>query len=94
MSKIKLSFRLEQIVDPEDKFSPDEVYEQTSTVEVFEDLEMTELDVIGEQLNSFLSQMGYVRKGTTIFMESISEDEYGYLLDCLSDYRSNHKDCN
>lgn len=64
-------------------------YDATSTVEVFFDFGENELDVIGQQLNVFLQQMGYARKNDYIFMRDISEDEYEAIEDFLKDYRAN-----
>lgn len=62
-------------------------YDSTSTLEVFTDLGDTELGVIGEQLNVFLSQIGYIRKGNNILMEDLDDDEYVAVTDFLDDYR-------
>lgn len=62
-------------------------YDSTSKVEVFTDLGDTELSVIGEQLNAFLSQVGYIRKNGNIFMEDLSDDEYDAVAGFLAFYR-------
>lgn len=62
-------------------------YINESTVEVFSDIGETELSVIGEQLNAFLKQCGYVRKNDYILMEDINEKEYDTLTDYLHKLR-------
>lgn len=64
------------------------LYSQSSTVEVFEDLGETELDVIGTQLNTFLKQCGYTRYNDNILMEDLSDDEYDAVVDYLDDLRA------
>lgn len=64
------------------------LYSQSSTVEVFEDLGETELDVIGAQLNTFLKQCGYTRYNDNILMEDLSDDEYDAVVDYLDDLRA------
>ena len=51
-----------------------------------------DLEFIGRQLNTFLSQCGYYRKHSYIFMESINEDEYEAIADFLENYRNGNKD--
>lgn len=63
-------------------------YSQSSTVGVFHDLGERELDVIGEQLNTFLSQCGYIRKNDNILMEDLSDEEYEALADYLEELRA------
>lgn len=64
-------------------------YDSNSTVEVFFDLGENELDVIGRQLNVFLSQVGYPRMHDTVFMEDVDEGEYDELLCALDEIRNN-----
>lgn len=59
-----------------------------SKVQVFTDLNETDIDVIGEQLNVFLKQCGYNRGNDYIFMESLTEDEYYKLADYLDELRN------
>ena len=63
-------------------------YESKSTMEVFDSLGETEISVIGEQLNSFLRQCGYIRDNPLIFMEDVTEDEYDFLDEQLREYRA------
>lgn len=83
-NKITIGFTLE------DEF--DNKYTQTSSLEIFPDLGETEVDVIGEQLNIFLKQCGYVRNNDNILMEDLTDDEYDALLDYLDELRK-RKDC-
>ena len=68
-------------------------YISESSVEVFHSLGDTELDTIGEQLNVFLRQCGYVRKNDNIFMEDVTDEEYEALADYLAELR-NKEDSN
>lgn len=51
----------------------------------------TVLNTIGEQLNAFLRQCGYMRKNDYIFMEDITDEEYEALGDYLRSLRSKEK---
>lgn len=62
-------------------------YSATSKTETFEDLGVGDIETIGEQLNNFLRQCGYVRKNNYIFMDDVNEDEYEAIADFLADYR-------
>lgn len=62
-------------------------FSQSSTVEVFSDLGETELTVIGEHLNCFLQQCGYIRTNNNILMEDLSDEEYEALDDYLDELR-------
>lgn len=46
-----------------------------------------EIDVIGRNFNTFLAQCGFIRRGTTMLMDSLTEDELWYLEECLMGYR-------
>lgn len=63
-------------------------YSQESKFEVFSDMGETEIDRIGEQLNVFLKQIGYIRKNDLIFMEDVTPEEFEALSDFLDDYRA------
>lgn len=63
-------------------------YSATSKTKTFEDLGMGDMEIIGEQLNNFLRQCGYIRKNDCIFMDDVSEDEYDAIADFLANYRS------
>lgn len=63
-------------------------FSHTSTTEVFNSLGENELDVIGRQFGLFLKKCGYARENDYIFMEDITEAEYDYLLNCLSESRN------
>lgn len=79
-NEIKIRFELETALGGR--------YVQESQFEVFTDLGDTEVDCIGEQLNVFLKQAGYIRKNDYIFMEDVNEDEY----DALSNYLRSMRD--
>lgn len=80
--KITIGFSLEDEFG--DKFSA------TSETTIFESVE-NDLMGIGRQLNAFLAQCGYIREGSLVFMESLSEEEYNAIEDFLSDYRKDNK---
>lgn len=63
-------------------------YSQESKFEVFSDMGENEIDLIGERLNVFLKQIGYIRKNDLIFMEDVTPDEFEALSDFLDDYRA------
>lgn len=67
-------------------------YSQESKLTVFSDLGEKEIDCIGEQLNIFLKQIGYIRKNDLIFMEDVTDEEYEALSDFLDDYRADNKE--
>ena len=66
-------------------------YSATTSADVLVDLGYTDIDFIGEQLNTFLKQCGYKRKNNYIFMESITEEEYDALSDYLNKFRQQDK---
>lgn len=51
-------------------------------------------DRIGEYLNTFLSQCGYVRKNDYIFMEDLTLEELEAVAYFLEDYRLDKKEHN
>ena len=51
-----------------------------------------DLEFIGRQLNTFLSQCGYYRENSLIFMESVSDEEYEEIAFFLEEYRNGNKD--
>ena len=59
-------------------------YRSESTEDLYDE---SDLDFIGRQLNAFLSQCGYHRANSTIFMESITYEEYDMLESFLKRYR-------
>ena len=83
-NKITISFNFENEFG--DKFSA------TTTSEIFSELGDTDVGFIGEQLNIFLKQCGYVRKNNFIFMEDITEEEYDALADYLTELRQGDGD--
>ena len=80
MNKFRIKFELT------DEFGNDYINE--SRVDVCYNNGETELDVIGEQLNVFLKQCGYVRKNNLIFMEDITAEEYDAIAIYLDELRS------
>lgn len=53
-----------------------------------------ECDFIGEfssVLNKFMSLLGYCYNKDRVFLESVSDDEYDYLIGKLDEYRSKEK---
>ena len=78
-NKISIGFQLENELG--------ELYTQGSTVEVFRDIGDTDITVIGEQLNCFLRQCGYVRRNDYIFMEDVTDEEYDAIADYLEKLR-------
>ena len=48
----------------------------------------SELDIIGEQFDCFLSQCGYIRNGYTILTESLTDEEVEELEFHLHEYRA------
>lgn len=51
-----------------------------------------DIDVIGRQLNTFLSQCGYYRSGDAMLMDSLTDDELWAVEDFLRDYRYGKED--
>lgn len=49
------------------------------------------LDDLGEQFNTFLKQVGYIRDNDYLFMESVTEDELNAISIFLHDYRETMK---
>ena len=78
-SKLTIGFNFENEFG--DKFSA------TTTAEVFNDLGETDIDFVGDQLNTFLKQCGYARKNDHIFMEDVTEEEMEFLYGCLAEFR-------
>lgn len=66
-------------------------YEMESTVGIYTEFGETELSVIGEQLNCFLKQCGYVRSNDYIFMADVTEVELEALADYLEELREDKK---
>lgn len=66
-------------------------YSQETKCESFPDYGYDNLDVMGEQLDAFLSQCGFIRKGY-ILMESLTEDEVTELTCYLAEYRTQKKE--
>ena len=75
-NKLRIAFRYER--DGESCYSD-------STIEICPG--DTEIDAIGDQLNAFLSQIGYVRENPCMFLEDVTDDERDALARFLIDYR-------
>ena len=54
--------------------------------------DMGTLVELGVCFNNFLRQVSYPRENNFLFMEDITEDEYEFLDEALSDYRDSHKE--
>ena len=78
-NKIKIEFRLIN------RFGND--YSASSETEVYDDCGHGELNIIGEKLNAFLRQVGYVMKGDFLLLEGLTEDEYDAVSCYLDQYR-------
>lgn len=84
-NKLTIGFHL--VNEGGDKFSSE------STLEIFHDLGDTDLSVIGDQLNSFLKQCGYIRYNDHILMEDLTDEEHDALADFLDELREEKKSC-
>ena len=67
-------------------------YVSETTTEVYVDMGETPLMVIGEQLNTFLKQCGYIRKNDYMFMKDITEEERDALADYLKELRNKNNE--
>lgn len=65
-------------------------FSSSSELNVFEDFGRSAIEMIGEQLNTFLRQLTYSRPNNYIFMEDVNEEEYDAIDDFLRDYRNKH----
>lgn len=66
-------------------------FKMENEVEVYPDIGNDEKDELSEAFNNFMNQIGYRFNNDYILMESLTEDEYNYLLSCLDDYREKDK---
>lgn len=78
----KMSIRFEL----ENEFG--ELFSQESTITMLPDIGISELERIGEKLNAFLVQLGYIRRNGYILMEDINEEECEALSGYLQTLRS------
>lgn len=69
-----------------------EEFSASSSRQIFEDLGEAPLDIISEQLNIFLKQIGFVRRNEYILMDDLTADEYDALKDYLEQLRNNKTD--
>lgn len=66
-------------------------YEQKSQVPVYRQFD-TELSIIGQQLVSFLKQVGYGHMDKDyIYVESLTADEYEAVEEFVEKYRAEHE---
>jgi hypothetical protein len=65
------------------------------TTQLYPDLGCDELETLASFINKFLNAFGYPRYNKQyVFLESVTEEEYEYLANCLDDYRNDEKgDC-
>ena len=60
--------------------------------EVYDNLGDSEILRLAEFISHFLRTYGYPRYDREyVFLESVTEDEYNYLLDCLCEFREGNK---
>ncbi len=79
-NKITIGFRLTDNLG--------QTYENTSEVLLFEDLGVNTLEAIGDQLNAFLHQCGFMGRRDCMLMEGLTSEEYDVLLAKLEEMRS------
>lgn len=65
-------------------------YTANTETEVITDVE-NEIDIIGEQLNAFLAQCGYIRNNGFMLMNDLTKEEVGLLTDYLDKIRNKRK---
>lgn len=63
-------------------------YEARSDFDIFYEDGENQLVEMGKAFNNFLRQCSFVRKNDYLFMESVTEEEYDWLLDALDSYRN------
>lgn len=62
-------------------------FKVSTKTETYTSMGEDELRVIGNVMSDFLRQIGYVQKGNTILMDSLTEDELEAVQDYLFEYR-------
>ena len=71
------------------------IYKMESKVDIYPDLGNDEINELAGQINNFMRQIGYSSfNKDKIFLESVTEEEYEYLLNCLDEYREDKKNNN
>lgn len=64
-----------------------EHFSASSDMTVYESLGDRPIDLIAEQFNHFLRQVGYYRPNNYILIEDLTDAEYDYLTEKLNEYR-------
>ena len=64
-----------------------EHFSASSDMTVYESLGDRPIDLIAEQFNHFLRQVGYYRPNNNILIEDLTDAEYDYLCEKLDEYR-------
>jgi cyclopropane fatty-acyl-phospholipid synthase-like methyltransferase len=64
------------------------VYDSKSAVEVFHSLGETELDMLFEMFNTFLKQIGYVRRNDCLLKEDLTEEELWKVEEFVEELRN------
>jgi len=62
-------------------------FKVSTKTETYTSMGEDELRVIGNVMSDFLRQIGYIQKGDTILMDSLTEDELEAVQDYLFEYR-------
>lgn len=62
-------------------------FKVSTKTETYPSMGEDELRVIGNVMSDFLRQIGYIQKGDTILMDSLTEDELEAVQDYLFEYR-------
>ena len=61
--------------------------------ELYPSIGDNELSALGEFINNFLKAYGYIGfDKSTILLQSLTDEEHDFLLQCLEDYRADKKD--
>lgn len=67
-------------------------FKVSTKTETYTSMGEDELRVIGNVMSDFLRQIGYIQKGNTILMDSLTEDELEAVQDYLFEYRKERDD--
>ncbi len=62
-------------------------FKVSTKTETYTSMGEDELRVIGNVMSDFLRQIGYIQRGDTILMDSLTEDELEAVQDYLFEYR-------
>lgn len=68
-----------------------EHFSASSDMTVYESIGDRPIDLIAEQFNHFLRQVGYYRPNNNILIEDLTDAEYDYLCEKLDEYRKTYK---